>query len=103
MAVVLDAHKFTKKQIDAAEPLIRTIEKYDRQIAAEKVCSDVISEPYEKAKLRRDRIANIETKKKAVMRHLESILNARNEYDKKFNEASAMVDELERIKNTWGF
>lgn len=103
MAVALNPDKFTSRQIEAAEPLIRTIEKYDRQIAAEKVCSDVINEPFEKAKLRRDRIANIETKRRDIMKQLEKILNARNEYDTRVKETNETIDDLERIKQTWGF
>lgn len=103
MAVALNPAKFTKRQIEAAEPLIRAIEKYDRQIAAVKICDNVINEPFEKAKLRRDRIANIETKKADVVKQLEKILNARNEYKQKFKETEGMIDDLQRIKETWGF
>ena len=103
MAIQLNPSKLTPKQIEAAEPLIRTIEKYDRQIAAEKICPDIISEPFEKAKLRRDRIANIETKRKDIVKQLEKILNARNEYDIRVKETNETIDELDRIKQTWGF
>ena len=103
MAIALNPANFTVRQIEAAEPLIRTLEKYDRQIAAEKICSDVINEPFEKAKLRRDRIANIETKRRDVMNQLEKILNARNEYEQKFQETEGMIDDLQKIKDTWGF
>lgn len=103
MAVALNPDKFTMRQIEAAEPLIRTIEKYDRQIAAVKICDNVINEPFEKAKLRRDRIANIETKKADVVKQLEKILNARNEYDTRVKEINETIDDLERIKQTWGF
>ena len=103
MAVALNPANFTPRQIEAAEPLIRTIEKYDRQIAAVKICDNVINEPFEKAKLRRDRIANIETKKADVVKQLEKILNARNEYEQKFKETEGMIDDLQKIKDTWGF
>ena len=103
MAIALNPANFTARQIEAAEPLIRTIEKYDRQIAAVKICDNVINEPFEKAKLRRDRIANIETKKADVVKQLEKILNARNEYEQKFKETEGMIDDLQKIKDTWGF
>ena len=103
MAIALNPANFTAKQIEAADPLIKTLEKYDRQIAAEKICSDVINEPFEKAKLRRDRIANIETKRRDIMDQLEKILNARNEYDTRVKETNEIIDDLERIKQTWGF
>ena len=103
MAIALNPSNFTAKQIEAAEPLIRAIEKYDRQIAAVKICDNVINEPFEKAKLRRDRIANIETKRADVVKQLEKILNARNEYRQKFQETEGMIDDLQRIKDTWGF
>lgn len=103
MAVVLNRSKLTQKQIEAAEPLVRAIEKYDRQIAAEKVCKNIMGEPFEKAKLRRDRIAKLETRKRSVMDDLEMILNARNAYDKKFGEAEEIITDLERIKEQWGF
>lgn len=103
MAIALNPANFTVRQIEAAEPLIRTIEKYDRQIAAVKICDNVINEPFEKAKLRKDRIANIETKKADVVKQLEKILNARNEYEQKFKETEGMIDDLQKIKDTWGF
>ena len=103
MAIALNPANFTARQIEAAEPLIRTIEKYDRQIAAVKICDNVINEPFEKAKLRKDRIANIETKKADVVKQLEKILNARNEYEQKFKETEGMIDDLQKIKDTWGF
>ena len=103
MALILNPSKFTPRQMEAAEPLLRAIEKYDREIAREKIVDNVISEPFERAKLRRDRIANIETKKREVTKQLEKILNARNEYDTRVKETNEAIDDLERIKQTWGF
>lgn len=103
MAVMLNPDKLTSKQIEEAEPLMRTIEKYDRQIAAEKIVGDVISEPFEKAKLRKDRIANIETKKRAVTKDLERILNAKNVFDEKVAEATKLIHEAGDLSDRYGF
>ena len=103
MAVTLNCKGLTKEQIMAAEPLVRTIEKYDRQITAEKFKGNDFNEPFEKAKLRKDRIASIETKKKAVTNELETILNAKNVFDQKVAEATNLIVEVGKMSKQYGF
>ena len=106
MALVLNPGKSTKKQIEEAEPIIRAIEQYERKIQAEHVCKnieDITNGSFEQAKMRKDRIASMETRKRALCEDLENILNARNIFDEKRKEAEAMVQELEAMKERWGF
>ena len=103
MAVMWNNKGLTKEQIIAAEPLVRTIEKYDRQIAAEKFSGNDLNEPFEKAKLRKDRIANIETKKKAVTKDLEAILDAKNVFDDKVTEAIDLIIDIGNMSKKYGF
>lgn len=103
MAISLNPGKYTRQQIEAAEPILKSIEKYDRMIAQERVCGNVLNEPFEKAKLRKDRIANYETKKRELCKELERILDMRNLYDDMFKTAERAVNDLQIIKERWGF
>ena len=103
MAVMLNPDKLTSKQIEAAEPLMKAIEKYDRQIAEVKICRNVITESFEEAKRKKDRIANIETKKKEVAKNLEIILNAKNVFDQKVFEATNLIYEIGDLSKRYDF
>ena len=103
MAIKLNKENLTPEQIQIAEPLIRTIEKYERDIAREKMGIDPINDPFEKAKKRKDRIAAIETKKRAVGKELETHLNARNEFDELVEEAIALIHEIGKRSKKYGF
>lgn len=103
MSVTLNCKGLTKEQIIAAEPLVRTIEKYDRQITAEKFKGNDFNEPFEKAKGRTDRIANLETKKKDVTKELETILNAKNVFDEKVAKATDLIIEIGQMSKKYGF
>ena len=106
MAIQLNPSKYTAQQIEMAEPIIRAIEQYERKIAAERVCgniNEITGGSFEQAKLRKDRIATLETRKRALCDDLDNILNARNEFDKKVEEAIDMLREVHEQSRTYGF
>ena len=103
MAITLNPSRYTQEQIKAATPILASIEKYERMIAQEKICANIVNEPFEDAKFRRNRLMNYETQKRELCHHLEKILNARNTYDEKFKAAEEAIEELAAIKDRWGF
>ena len=102
MAITLNKEAYTDKQIELVEPLIRTIEKYDREIDRIKNGLN-LQESFEQAKLKKDKIANLETKKKAVGSELEKHLNARNEFDELVYKTISQIKELGEMSGKYGF
>ena len=103
MSVMLNSKGLTEKQIALAEPHRAKIAQYDRKIAHENSGIDIMAEPYEQAKQRRDRIAAFNKKRSKEVEMLNDILNKRSEYDARLSAAIAEADELTRIKEFYGF
>lgn len=104
MAIKLNKKGLTPQQIEMAEPIQRSIASYDRKINENQrlLALDPAME-YKKDKRVRNKIAGLQNNREELQKQLNDILDARNVFNRKFQECANAIKELEQMKKTYGF
>ena len=104
MAIKLNKKGLTPQQIEMAEPIQRSIASYDRKINENQrlLALDPAME-YKKDKRVRNKIAGLQNNREELQKQLNDILDARNVFNRKFQECANAIKELEQMKKKYGF
>lgn len=97
-------YELTAQQKAALEPLFSSEKSLERKI--EKLNRRKIVEldmDYERTQIINNQISSLKTRVLAIKKQINDIYNAKETFDKKYDECEEMITDLESMKKQWGF